>query len=119
MYKKLIPAILISTSLFLCACQPQPSAVDQNMSSLASYEIKMDLTGWKLANVQNDPGGYFKTYQPINPKGDRESILFNYGKGITTSLDASLQQVVAVEKNLPCSVFNYKILSRTANSLSF
>ncbi len=108
----------VAFCILLSGCQDQHSLM-KSYGLGPKYEIKADLADWKMVGEKTDPGGYFKLYQPRHTTSGQEKILINYGKNITTSLNDSMQEVIRVEKKLPCATFNYKVLSQNSNNLSF
>lgn len=111
-------AIAAACILPLSACQQGTLFTNDEANAHSKYQIKADLTDWKMVKQENDPQGYYKIYEPVHKTAAQEEILINYGKGITTSLVNSAQQIINVDRQLPCSGFNHKIIAQAANTLT-
>ncbi len=110
-------AMVAVCMLPLSACQQNNVLTSYGVNPTQSkYQITADLSGWKMVKQENDPEGYYKIYEPLEKSEAQEEILINYGKNITTSLADSIQQIINVDKQLPCAKFDHKIISRTADS---
>lgn len=116
--KGIIFSFLVMTSVGILsqsACAESPAG--------AKYKIDIKFPSsmhWQLKDNQQDATGYMQTYLPRDSHSKTsQSVNFNYGKDIKTSLKDSMREVLNVMSGTDCKVKTSKILKQVDNYLVF
>lgn len=126
--KKWIVIFFATCGLLLNACSNNPiqnqNITHNNNASMAKYRVNFRLPKtqkWDLVSVEQDANGYAKSYRSASSRGVAadQSFYINYGRGIKTSLQASMHEVVSALGNTGCKRTDSKIITLNKNVLVF
>lgn len=110
-------------SLLATTCFIGLSIISSSANAMGAYQFHFQLPtymNWVTYKNEQDPAGYTISYITQAP---RQAVTINYGVGITTSLIASMQEVLdnhnAIAAAIGCSINTYHIVKQTDNYMIF